>query len=156
MAEGGCQEIVIRIDSLPEELVIRLARTAFIVIAAALILASCAGSPEPGALIGPEEAFEMVRKGEAILVDVRDEASYIEAHLAGAILVPVLQVASQAEQLGARERTLITYCSCPNEETSIAAANELISRGVTDVLVLEGGMREWALAGLPFRSGARP
>lgn len=156
MAEGGCQENAKRIDSLPEDTVIRLTRTVLIGVAAAFILASCAGSPEPGALIGPEEAFEMVRNGEALLVDVRDEASYIEAHLAGAILVPVLQVGQQAEQLAARDRTLITYCSCPNEETSIAAANELISRGVTDVLVLEGGMREWALAGLPFRSGARP
>lgn len=133
-------------------------RPALIVILALIVpvLASCSGGREPGSLIEPEEAFEMVQSGEAVLVDVRDEASYMEAHLAGALLVPIMQVAGSADRLAAQERTLITYCSCPSEETSAAAAGELIARGVDDVLVLKGGVRAWALAGLPLRSGARP
>jgi rhodanese-related sulfurtransferase len=114
------------------------------------------GSREAGALIGPEEAFDMVQSGEAILVDVRDEAAYLEAHLAGAISIPLAQVASSVGQLERREQTVITYCSCPAEETSSAAASELIAQGFTDVLVLDGGVRTWALMGLPLRAGARP
>lgn len=117
--------------------------------------AQAAGRREPGALIDPQDAYRMVRNGRAILVDVRDHASYREAHAAGAILVPLHEVGAAAEQLGARGLTIITYCQCPAEETSMAAALQLIARGVDDVLVLRGGIRGWMLAGLPMRSGDR-
>lgn len=132
-------------------------RTVLIVV---LVLGSAAlfagGQREPGALIGPEEAFEMVQAGDGVLVDVRSEAAYVEGHLQSALSVPLMTVGQRAEWLSERGRTIIFYCSCPAEETSIAAAEELIARGVTDVLVLRGGVREWALAGLPLRAGARP
>lgn len=114
------------------------------------------GGQEPGALIGPEEAFEMVQAGEAVLLDIRSEQAYIEGHLAGAISVPLQQVAANADQIAGLGQTVITYCSCPAEETSLAAASELIRTGFTDVLVLDGGIRSWALLGLPLRSGPRP
>jgi rhodanese-related sulfurtransferase len=120
------------------------------------VLAACSGAREPGSLIGPQEAYELVQAGEAVLIDVRDEASYVDAHLSGALLVPPAQTGAAAERLAARERTLIIYCNCPQEVTSIAVANDLIARGVDDVLVLEGGIRAWALEGLPLRAGARP
>ncbi len=119
-------------------------------------LAYAGGGKEAGALIGPEGAFTMVERGEAILVDVRDEGSYLDAHLAGAILVPLPEVGESASRLAAQDRTIILYCSCPAEETSSAAASELIARGVDNVLVLRGGIRGWAVAGLPLKSGARP
>lgn len=119
-------------------------------------LAACSSAREPGALIDPQEAFEMVQEGEAILVDVRSEEAYAQAHLAGAMLVPLMQVAANEDRLAARERTIITYCSCPNEETSLAAADALIAGGFDDVLVLRGGIRGWAAEDLPMRSGARP
>lgn len=98
----------------------------------------------------------MVAAGEAILVDVRSEESYLEAHLAGAINLPVQQVAGQANELASRGLTVITYCSCPAEETSSLAASELIAAGFRDVVVLRGGIQGWGAAGLPLRSGARP
>ena len=114
------------------------------------------GRREAGSLVSPQEAFRMVESGSAVLVDVRDERSYVEAHLAGAILVPLEQVRARAQVLAAQGKTIITYCSCPAEETSTAAASELIRAGVTDVLVLRGGIRGWVAAGLPLRSGTRP
>ncbi len=133
-------------------------RTVFIATIALIALAGvfAGGQREPGALIGPQEAFEMVQAGEGVLVDVRSEAAYVEGHLQSALSVPLQSVGQRAEWLDDRGRTIILYCSCPAEETSLAAAAELIDRNVTDVLVLEGGIREWALAGLPLRAGARP
>jgi len=136
-----------------------LSNRVMLTIVLSLLLAGAAaagGSREAGDLIGPEEAFEMVQAGEAILVDVRDQASYEEVHIAGAILVPYGTVAAAADDLASRGRTVITYCACPAEESSAAAAAELISRGFQDVLVLKGGIREWALAGYPLKSGPRP
>lgn len=136
-----------------------ISRRTVLIVATALIVSAGAfagGQREPGALIGPQEAFEMVQAGEGVLVDVRSEGAYVEAHLQSALSVPLQTVGQRAEWLDARGRTIILYCSCPAEETSLAAAAELIDRDVTDVLVLKGGIREWAIAGLPLRSGARP
>lgn len=118
--------------------------------------AGARGSRESGGLIDPDEAYDMARSGDAVLVDVRDEAAYTDGHLAGAILAPLASIGAAADELAAHDRTIITYCSCPNEETSVAAADELIARGVADVLVLRGGIQGWVRAGLPVRSGARP
>ena len=125
-------------------------------IVALAVLAGCSGTRRPGALIDPQDAFDMVQSGDAVLVDVRTEDAYAQAHLAGAMLVPLNQVAASADRLAATDRTIITYCSCPNEETSLAAADELIAGGFEDVLVLRGGIRGWAAEGLPMRSGSRP
>ena len=131
-------------------------RRTSVLLVLAVALAACSGTREPGALIDPQEAYELVQSGEATLVDVRTDEAYEQAHLAGAVLVPLMQVGANADRLAARERTIITYCSCPNEETSIAAADQLIAAGLDDVLVLRGGIRGWAAEGLPLRPGTRP
>ena len=127
-----------------------------ILVAAAADVAVSGGAREAGERISPEEAFELVSAGEAIMVDVRDEASYVQAHIAGAILMPLAEVGRRADEFAEDGRTVITYCSCPAEETSIAAAGNLVAAGFEDVLVLQGGIRAWSEAGLPLRRGPRP
>ncbi|MFP4113445.1 MAG: rhodanese-like domain-containing protein [Spirochaetota bacterium] len=134
---------------------LRLVAVIVFVVSAAAPLAA-RGSREAGELVGPDDAYELVRAGDAILVDVRGPDSYAESHIAGALNVPLGEVGSRAEELAARNRTIVTYCSCPAEETSIAAADVLIAHGVEDVLVLRGGIRGWAVERLPLRSGTRP
>jgi hypothetical protein len=48
--------------------------------------------------------------GQAVLVDVRDGASYRAGHIAGALHVPLGEVATQAGDLP-RDRRIITYCA---------------------------------------------
>jgi hydroxyacylglutathione hydrolase len=114
------------------------------------------GNREAGDLVTPRQAEKLVSSGEAVLVDVRDEASYVSGHVAGALHVPLPDVAAQASAFARDGRTVITYCSCPAEETSLAAAGRLIAEGFTDVLVLRGGIAAWAEAGLPINRGPRP
>jgi rhodanese-related sulfurtransferase len=122
----------------------------------ALATVSAGGNREPGALISPQEASELAISGEALLVDVRSEASYVQGHIAGAINAPLLSIPTSVDRLAAYEKTLIFYCSCPNEETSVAAADEVIRQGLTDVLVLRGGFGEWVRQERPVRAGGRP
>lgn len=114
------------------------------------------GGREAGERISLDDAREMVAAGDAFFVDVRDQASYLNQHISGAIFVPFGDVARRAEELSADGRSIITYCACPAEETSRAAAADLIAAGVTDVYVLEGGIAGWAQAGLPLKSGSSP
>ena len=114
------------------------------------------GGREVGDRISPADAYEMYTAGEAILVDVRDADSYVDGHLEGAFSVPLGTVRARATELGADGQTIIAYCSCPAEESSLAAAADLVASGVTNVYVLDGGIAAWAEAGLPLRRGDRP
>ena len=42
-----------------------------------------------------------------------------------------------------RNREIVTYCACPKDESSIAAAQILQAAGFTRVRVLQGGWHEW-------------
>ncbi len=42
-----------------------------------------------------------------------------------------------------RDREVVTYCACPKDQSSIAAAQILQSSGFTRVRVLQGGWNEW-------------
>lgn len=54
-----------------------------------------------------------------------------------------------------RDREIVTYCSCPKDEASIAAAQILLASGFTRVRVLQGGWTEWLRANGPVESRAK-
>jgi rhodanese-related sulfurtransferase len=49
-----------------------------------------------------------------------------------------------------RDREIVTYCSCPKDEASIAAAQILQASGFKRVRVLQGGWQEWLRANGPI------
>lgn len=90
-------------------------------------------------------------KGEVLVVDVRDRASYETGRIAGAIHVTGDDL--EAGPLGvadvkrlARGRLVVTYCSCPTEASSLRAARVLATGGVP-AKALIGGYPKWAAAG---------
>lgn len=48
-----------------------------------------------------------------------------------------------------KDREIVTYCSCPKDESSIAAAQILQAGGFKRVRVLQGGWQEWMKANGP-------
>jgi rhodanese-related sulfurtransferase len=54
-----------------------------------------------------------------------------------------------------RDREIVTYCACPKDEASIAAAQVLQSSGFTRVRVLQGGWTEWQRVNGPVQPRAR-
>lgn len=50
-----------------------------------------------------------------------------------------------------RDREIVTYCACPKDESSIAAAQILQASGFTRVRVLQGGWNEWLRANGPVQ-----
>ena len=45
-----------------------------------------------------------------------------------------------------RNREVVTYCACPNDESSIRAAQTLLQSGFKRVRVLKGGWLAWKKA----------
>lgn len=96
------------------------------------------------------EAFKALHAaGGALVVDVRSSASYKDGHIPGAISVPLEEIDRRAGEIreAARDRAIVTYCSCPDEHASAAAARTLIARGLARVSALVGGYPAWMAAG---------
>jgi 3-mercaptopyruvate sulfurtransferase SseA len=57
------------------------------------------------------QQFEELRgKGDAFIVDVRNQASYDQGHIPGAKLMPSAQILDHLSELP-RDKTIVTYCS---------------------------------------------
>jgi hypothetical protein len=56
------------------------------------------------------ELQEMIKKGEAFIVDVRTEDAYNTAHIRGAKLIPLNDVEKRAGEFP-RDKIIVTYCS---------------------------------------------
>ncbi|HEX3722944.1 MAG TPA: rhodanese-like domain-containing protein [Nitrolancea sp.] len=56
------------------------------------------------------EQVRRLVKGGAILVDVLPSAEYEDAHLAGAINIPVARIAEEAPERFSRDQPIIVYC----------------------------------------------
>jgi len=81
------------------------------------------------------------------LVDVRSREAFGLAHATGAVSMPESEMVDLAGTLP-RDRTLVLYCSCPDEKTSLRAARTLAGVfHVPHLVVLKGGLDAYAAAG---------
>jgi rhodanese-related sulfurtransferase/rubrerythrin len=93
------------------------------------------------------------KKGEFLLLDVRQPEEYIAGHIPGAKLIPLGELEARQGELE-RNKKIITYCRAGHR--SMAAAIALCGLGFKDVHHLKGGLLNWryeAIGGMP---GARP
>ena len=56
------------------------------------------------------EAQELVKSGKAVVIDVRNQASYDMGHIQGAKLIPSTEILNHVDELP-HDKTIITYCS---------------------------------------------
>jgi len=54
-----------------------------------------------------------------------------------------------------KDREIVTYCACPKDQSSIAAAQILQASGFKRVKVLQGGWSEWLRANGPVEPRAK-
>ncbi len=97
-----------------------------------------------------------MQKGEAIAVDVRGTVPFQLEHIADAVWMPLGLMRDRALAELPQDKTLVAYCSCKAEETSLDAALLLSGMGFQRVAVLQGGFPAWKTAGFPTRSDAPP
>lgn len=98
------------------------------------------------------DAYEIMRAGNGVLVDVRNEDAWQYQRIPGAMNIPLNEVAARAGELP-QDKWIITYCTCPAEETSGAAATTLTNMGFERVAALVGGLQAWRGAKLPIEFG---
>lgn len=88
------------------------------------------------------------------LVDVRSREAFALSHATGAVSMPEAETVELMSTLPA-DRTLVLYCSCPDEKTSLRSAQTLSSIfHVPNLVVLKGGLDAYTAAGGPVTSAA--
>jgi rhodanese-related sulfurtransferase len=115
-------------------------------------------STAPGGLeatrVTADEVLTRLGRGEPIVfVDARSEDDWKKSSekLPGALrLSPEVRDEEETLPLIPRDRGIITYCTCPHEESAARVANFLLDRGYSDVHPLYGGVEAWRRAGGTF------
>jgi rhodanese-related sulfurtransferase len=103
------------------------------------------------AAVDPNQAVRLMNQG-ALVLDVREPASYQAGHIADARNVSVKNLAEQAESLKKyREKPVIAYCD--TGMSGATAARELAKLGFAKVVNLHGGLEAWRKENLPVTSG---
>ena len=102
----------------------------------------------PMSVLTPAEAA--ARRDRCVFVDVREPHEYADAHIAGALLVPLGTLATRLGELR-KHADIIVVCRAGNR--SAAACRQLHAAGVTQAVNMRGGMLAWTAADLPVVSG---
>ena len=95
-----------------------------------------------------------LRSSEAILIDVRPREEYVAGHLAGAVSMPLGELAARLKELE-KGQEVVAYCRGPYCMLS-ADAVRLLSRRGFRAKRLEDGVLEWRAAGLKVVAGDKP
>lgn len=115
--------------------------------------------------ISPTRAKALIDGGPVTVIDLTsglvDQA--VRGRVPGAIHLDPDLVLDRNRRVGEvlnslpplpKDRTVITYCTCPNEEASAKLAQILRQDGY-DAWALEGGLPAWRAAGLPMEPNGR-
>ena len=100
--------------------------------------------------VNAAELQELLAKGEALLVDVRETDEFAAEHIAGAINMP-LSAFQPSALPDAGGRTIILQCA-GGKRSGMALDKCTAAQEVIDTH-LAGGMGAWKAAGLPVTRG---
>ncbi|MFA9423302.1 MAG: rhodanese-like domain-containing protein [Sedimentibacter sp.] len=91
--------------------------------------------------ITAQEAKAIIDSEEVIILDVRTQAEYDEGHIENAVLLPVTDIKSMAENiLVDKNGKILVYCRSGNR--SATASQTLIEMGYTNIYDF-GGIADW-------------
>ena len=96
--------------------------------------------------LAPQRVKELVERGEAQLVDVREPYEWDAGRIPGAAHIELERLAGRADDLD-RERPVIFQCRMGRRS---ALATQAFRAAGYDAYNMTGGIQAWADAGLPL------
>lgn len=98
-------------------------------------------------LDSPRAKELLAKNNRIVLLDVRTPEEYRQAHLRGALLIPLGELGNRVKEIP-RGKPLLVYCSVGAR--SAAAANFLASQGFAEVYQMADGLVGWYRNGFPL------
>ena len=110
--------------------------------------------------MNPARAKEAIEAGQAIVLDVTSQLidSAVRGRIPGAVRVSPREILNHNRHAAdvvkelpglSRDKTIIAYCTCPDEEASARLTRVLRDEGY-DAWMLDGGLPAWRAAGYPM------
>jgi rhodanese-related sulfurtransferase len=122
---------------------------ALIVVGLTAIAAHAQDAPNVEMISADELKTKVTSNHPVTIIDVRSSEGYAASSktIKGAIHFKVRKLKSRLPYAPLKDlpkdREIITYCACPKDQSSIAAAQVLQAAGFKRVRVLQGGWQEW-------------
>ena len=104
--------------------------------------------------VSREELIARVRRGDAVVIDVRPSEEYQAGHIPGAFSVPLEHLEAKLDEIEP-DVEVVAYCRGPLCLLAPQAVAIMRRRGM-NAKRLEEGMPEWRQAGLPVAVGTEP
>ncbi len=134
---------------------------ALIVIALTAIAAHAQSTPAIETITAEELKAKLTGNQPVVIIDVRSSEGFAAATntVKGSIHFKLRKLRSRLYHAPLKDlpkdREIVTYCACPNDESSIAAAQILLASGFKRVRVLQGGWQQWLKAKGPIESRSK-
>ena len=96
--------------------------------------------------LSPSEAQALIDSESACVIDIRDNGSFSDAHVTGAIQLDQTSVGPFLEATE-KESLLVIYCY--HGISSHSAASFFVDQGFSSVHHIAGGFEAWQKAGMP-------
>jgi rhodanese-related sulfurtransferase len=84
------------------------------------------------------------------MLDVREPDEWAAGHIPDATLIPLGELSSRVGELERNQRIVVV---CRSGNRSAEGRDILLGAGFPAVTSLDGGMTEWAAAGMPMATG---
>jgi rhodanese-related sulfurtransferase len=97
--------------------------------------------------ISPQQAYELISRGEVDVVDVRDPGEWAGGHVPAARLVPLEQLRENPKSSLVRDSVVFICAAGVRSQT---AARIAAAYGLKTIYSVNGGTRAWVKAGLPL------
>lgn len=94
--------------------------------------------------VTPEETKQLLDGSECELLDVREQAEYDTAKIAGSKLLPMSEIQTRVDELEAfRDKRLIVHCH--HGGRSMQVVQWMRQQGFTQVQNMAGGIDRWSI-----------
>jgi len=106
-------------------------------------------SPEIQFITADELKGKLAKNEPVVIIDVRATSGLLDSDnkIKGAVHMKLRRLKSRLSfpplKDVPRNREVVTYCACPNDESAVRAAQVLSETGFTRVRVLKGGWVTW-------------
>ncbi|MDE2604372.1 MAG: ArsR family transcriptional regulator [Burkholderiales bacterium] len=110
--------------------------------------------PDKLASVDREALLAQAKSGDVIVIDVRPQSEYDQAHLPFARSMPVAELEQRLSELP-KQRQIVAYCRGPFCMLSDEALKLLRAKGYMASKILDG-VSEWSAAGLPLVKAVPP
>ncbi len=120
-----------------------------VVLGVVLALAACDNAPKGFTNISVEDAYAVLKTGDAqsfIFLDVRTKGEYVSGHVPSALHIPVQDLKERLAEVP-KDKTIYVYCKSGGRSTK--AANILVDAGYTNIVNMKASMDGWHRAGFP-------